>query len=85
MQRGESTRAFERWQAAQRQLHMLERQIRDGAAQHRAAGPHASDELRVQAQRLQLEVDALFPAAMKELEEQVSALKARRPRLEDLR
>lgn len=77
--------AFNRWQEAQRQLHALEREILEKARDHRSGkGPYASDDLVARAHDLRLEVDALFPAAMNELEDQVRRIKSRRPRLGDL-
>ena len=82
----EQAQAFGRWQAAQKQLHALERAIADAKQDHRvAAAPGPAPKLLARAHQLRLEVDALFPAAMRELVEQVSTLKARRVRLDDLR
>jgi len=74
--------AFERWQKLQRELHELERQL---AAQRlgvrRRRGPQESMEQQVAL--LRHEVDNLFPEAMRELEEEVARVSARRHRLAD--
>lgn len=76
--------SFEKWQEAQRQLHALEREILVLAREHRSRrGTGVPDDLVARAQALRLEVDALFPAAMQELEDQVRRLKSRRPTLAD--
>jgi septation ring formation regulator EzrA len=78
--------SFERWQEAQRQLHSLEREILEIAREHRSRrGPGVPDDLVQRAQELRLEVDALFPAAMQDLEDQVSRIKSRRQKLADVR
>lgn len=77
--------SFDRWQGAQRQLHALEREILDKAREHRSGrGPGVPDDLLARTHELRLEVDALFPAAMNDLEDQVRRIKSRRPRLGDL-
>lgn len=78
--------SFERWQEAQRQLHALEREILEMAREHRSRrGPGVPDDLVQRAQELRLEVDALFPAAMQDLEDQVSRIKSRRQKLAEVR
>jgi len=82
---GTSGSPFEAWQHAQRQLHALERQLAQAARDAaNGIGSGVPRDLAEQARALRLEVDALFPAAMKELEERVRALQARRPTLGDL-
>lgn len=76
--------SFDRWQEAQRQLHALEREILVMAREHRSRrGPGVPDDLLTRAHELRLEVDALFPAAMQDLEDQVRRVKSRRTRLAD--
>lgn len=80
---GESS--FDRWQEAQRRLHALEREIQGRAREHKSVrGTGIPDDLLARTRELHLEVDALFPAAMHDLEDQVRRTMARRPRLGDL-
>ncbi|MBK0394895.1 hypothetical protein [Ramlibacter algicola] len=77
--------SFDKWREAQRQLHALERQVRDFEREHKSRrGPQVPERLVARLQELRLEVDSLFPAAMKELEERVSEVKSRRPKLGEL-
>jgi hypothetical protein len=77
--------AFTEWQNLQKELHELERKIvqesfKSRSAHARGAG---SGSLQAQAAILRERVDALFPAAMEELEAEVAKLSERRPRLQD--
>ena len=77
--------SFDRWRDAQRQLHGLERQVRDLEREHRSRrGAPVPAGLVARMHELRLEVDSLFPAAMKELEARVCEVKSRRPKLGDL-
>lgn len=80
---GES--GFDRWQQAQRRLHGLERDLQERARDYRSGrGPSVPEDLMARIRELRLEVDALFPGAMNDLEDQVRRIKSRRPRLSDL-
>lgn len=81
----DETSAFENWQKLQKELHELERRIAQETSPGRGRRSWATAPSRLQEQAVELrrQVDALFPDAMKQLEDEVARLSARRHRLQD--